>query len=634
MASLFERLFARITPNYNSQQLPDSEHIVNKIKDDPTNDHGINGTSQFDTNALNEITSLGSDRATRYQAIDMMRQDTTIAAALEVYADDCSPYNEDGKVIWAEASSDNAADVDGDLVEKAVNAVNRLLRVLDLNKNTWTYIYSLCTYGDLYIKTFTVSDIQESLATDKYIQYKNTGLLVQNPDGPPEGRLENVKLAEYIEREPDPSCVFDLTKFGKTAGYIKSTTPDLGNMASTTLYQLSPQSDKLLILAPTAYIHISLDNSIDRYPLKIKLFVDEKEDQVDNSIADLDGVGSSTYAVKSGKSILEDVYKANRELDLLENALLFNRLTRSSLLRILEVEVGNQSTANARNMVRRVKQMIEQKLLIDANTGSTKSYVSPGPIDNVVYVPVRGERGRISATTLGGDVDVKSITDVDYFANKVYAGLKIPKQYLGVSTDENGMVSNGTSLTKVDIRYSRTVKRIQNAYISGITSLVNTFLVDKNLEDYIGLFQIKMVSPSSIEETERLETLGTKAALYRDILDLFDRANLPEEEAREAVEIVMKVLSESELAQIIEEYKEMPEMPEDEFGEGDDSGPVRSPGGGFSGFSSGGLGGTESDFESESESELDFGSSPDDLFGGSDEQGFNDYQNEPPASEE
>jgi hypothetical protein len=255
-----------------------------------------------------------------------------------------------------------------------------------------------------------------------------------------------------------------------------------------------------------SFVHICLTGNISRNPELIALHND-----VDGS--------TQVYKVKTGKSVLADAYEPAQTVKLLEDSLMLSRVTKSALVRILQIEVGNMPKTEVESLLRRIKNMIEQKMALNKQNGVVSSYNSPGPIENVIYVPTKEGKGVITSTNLGGDVNIKDIVDVDYFNNKKLSALKIPKQYLNYDAPEG--LGNGTSLTKLSSRYAHTIMRIQNAYITGITNLLNLFFLDKGL-DYINKFTIKMVSPATIEDTERDELITNRLNQASDILNMIE----------------------------------------------------------------------------------------------------------------
>ena len=217
----------------------------------------------------------------------------------------------------------------------------------------------------------------------------------------------------------------------------------------------------------------------------------------------------------------------------------------------MQVEVGDIPKTDVNNLLHRLKNNLEQKMSTDVNSGATKSFNSPGPLDNIVYMPTKNGKGAITVQNLGGDVNVKDIVDLDYFNNKKLAALKIPKQFLNFDSPE-GIGGNGQSLTKVSSRYAHTIMRIQNAYLQGITNLLNYFFFDKD-QDYIGKFTLKMVSPATVEDTERSEQLSNNIQQIGDILGLV--GDLPDEKRLAILkELINTKLNMPNVASYVQDY--------------------------------------------------------------------------------
>ena len=109
-------------------------------------------STQIDITALNSFTQLSHSRETLYQILDTMAQDSTVAAILEIYAEDSTETNEQGQTVWVESSDANVS-----------SYVTFLLKSLNVEKNIYRWVYSLCKYGDLYLKLFRQSDFEDDL---------------------------------------------------------------------------------------------------------------------------------------------------------------------------------------------------------------------------------------------------------------------------------------------------------------------------------------------------------------------------------------------------------------------------------------------------------------------------------------
>lgn len=479
--------FSHIPPRNNEIGIADNADDITQIQMDSDN-------SVIDMSDVDKFTTLSKYRDERYNAYEEMLQDPIIAAALEMYSDDATQMNRDGNIIWVEAEDQSIA-----------NAANRLLDVLNINKHVWKHIYSLCTYGDLYLRLYKIDDVDDNADAAAGIE----GTMLIKPDD------MTRRLEERVEYVPNPATVFDIQTKEKTSGFIRlKTKPQNQTMSYSDSNFLGAFSQPVSVLEPNSfamvnsksYVHISLSESISRFPQMLVL--KGEEDQI---------IGA--YQIKTGKSILEDAYTVSRQLKLLEDSLMLNRLTKSALLRILQVEVGDSPDPDAKRRVQRIKAMVEQKMSLNTQNGQSRSYNNPGPMENIIYQATKNGKGAITETTIGGDVNVKDIIDIEFFQNRQLAALKIPKQFLNFDSPEG--LGNGTSLTKVSSRYAHTVTRIQNAYIQGITTLLNIFFLDKGL-DYINKFTVRMVNPSTVEEAERDEQLGNRINQIDDLMRLFE----------------------------------------------------------------------------------------------------------------
>ncbi len=499
-SSMFSGRKSRLTedslkPKFSPVPAKNSEIGIADNDEDITNIQMESDSSIIDMSDVDKFTTLSKYRDERYAAYEEMLQDPIIAAALEMYADDATQLNRDGDIIWVESEDASIAE-----------ASNRLLTVLNINKHAWKHIYSLCTYGDLYLRLYKEDDTDDS--TDAATTSTSATMLIK-PDDPIR------RLEERIEYVPNPATVFDIQTKEKTSGFIRlKTKPQNQTMSYSDSNFLGAFNQPVSVLEPNSfamvnsksYVHISLSESITRFP---QMLVTKNEE----------GEVTGAYQIKTGKSILEDAYTVSRQLKLLEDSLMLNRLTKSALLRILQIEVGDSAEPDAKRRVQRVKSMIEQKMSVNTTNGQARSYNAPGPVENVIYQATRNGKGAITETTIGGDVNVKDIVDIEFFQNRQLAALKIPKQFLNFDSPEG--LGNGTSLTKVSSRYAHTVMRVQNAYIQGITTLLNIFFLDKGL-DYINKFTVKMVSPASVEDTERDEQLASRINQVSDLMSLFE----------------------------------------------------------------------------------------------------------------
>ena len=478
-----------------------------KISDIDTDRQFINNiidaasSSTLDTNRLNSFSNVSRSRNELYNLLDMMAEDPVIASALDIYASDVCEPNDLGQIIWAESDD-----------EKALGMVNYLLRSMNVNKYAYDWVYSLIKYGDLYLRLYRESDYEDT-SRQKKSQLKED-LVVK-------AYSKNDKYVNYLEMVKNPAIMFDLTKHGKTYGYLKTSNmflnmrDDQANTFTSFINNYKFNQDDVELYEATEFVHGSLNDNVSRTSEEVTLTTSTD----DGKIVD------STYEIRRGQSILSNIFKVWRELSMLENSVLLNRLTKASILRVINVELGDTEPSNAKAVVQRVKQLIEQKTAIQQNR-SLAEYTNPGPMENIIYMPVHEGKGAITTDQIGGDVTVGDLDDLKYWKKKIYAGLSIPGQYLADTEDSTGF-NGGSSLSIISSKYAKNVKRIQNTFVQIITDAINLQLLERGVVDYIGRFNLKMQAPTTQEEKDRRDNESNAINNISSVMSLLDTIETP-----------------------------------------------------------------------------------------------------------
>ena len=479
-------------------------------------------SSQLDMASLEGFTGISNARDQIYQLIDTMAQDSSVAAILRTYAEDVCEPADNGHVIWCESNDPNIS-----------KYVNYILNVMNADKNLYAWTYALLKYGDVYLRLYRESDYEDSLFKPERINQAYSARNVLNEDYREivEAVVEkNNELEEsvtlntrsvadpysyYVELVDDPGTMFELTKFGKTYGYIEvpnetntldATSAFSGSSVSGT-YNFRMKSADVNVYQADEFVHACLEDNFTRFPETVELFIDDQSKKC------------HSYSVRRGKSLLYDSYKIWREKALLENAALLNRITRSSIVRKVGVEVGDMPKEQVQQVLHRVKDMMEQKGAINVGN-SMAEYNNPGPIENNIYFATHGGQGNITVEAVGGDVEVKNLADLDWWNNKFYSSYGIPKQYFGW-TDDGAGFNGGTSLTILSSVYAKGVKRVQNAMIQALTDAINLFLLNKGFKSYLNNFTLKMKAPVTQEEIDYRADLSNKVNAISSIQGLF-----------------------------------------------------------------------------------------------------------------
>ncbi len=521
---------------------------------------------QLDLASLNSLIQSAQTREQSYELIDTMAQDDVISAVLETYAEDTVQTNDKGQTVWVEAHD-----------SKILEYVNWLLESLNTDKHLYQWAYCLVTYGDVYIRLFKKSDVKEGLLfgnKDKKGETLNESAELfdnKKPEDLKEGvklkvHLPSDKYITYVQMVDNPGEMFDLQKFGKTYGYIKAPIRTVqaayDNLYNYMAHYKMRQSD-VEIFDGTSFVHGCLENTNQRQPETVDIYLDSSKDFNED---DSDSMTDS-YSVKRGQSILYNAFKIWRETNLLEMSAMLNRLTKSSIVRILTVDVGDMPKEQVQVFMSRLKEKIEQKSAIDTAEGSAgmREYTAAGPIENTIYVPVHGTQGNITTTTVGGDFDPKSLIDLEYFRDKLFGALKVPKQYFGQTGDDTGF-NGGSSLTIISSRYGKTIKRLQNILCQMVADIVNLFLIDRGMSNYVNKFRIRMQTPVTQEEIDkrtnidnRLRFVDTLMAQLTDIDDKVTKLKIYKA-------LVADIVNNSDVVAYIDDYIKKLEAPPVEEG--------------------------------------------------------------------
>lgn len=486
--SIYGNKIKKVTPEGKETDVGISDVMYDNIIQS-----GINST--VDLSGINSLSQQATTRNEMYNIYDTMCEDGQISAVIKTYAEDATQRNAEGNIVWATSNDSNIAYL-----------INYYIDSLNIDKNIYKWAYSLCKYGDLYIRLY-----RESEYDDAIFGKKNRNL---TEDVKIKAFKKNDKYAHYVEMVTNPAEMFELTKFGKTVGFIKSPVDGVIVRSQDNIdfmnYAYKFKRNDITIYPPTEFVHAAIEDNVSRYEESVNIFLNDSDYDNDNN--------AYSYTVKRGQSLLSNVYKTWRELQLLEASVLLNRVTKSSIVRLINVEVGDMPKENVAKTLMGIKQMIEQKAAINKGSGMSE-YTNPGPIENNVYVPTHDGVGAISTTQIGGDVDVKSLADLEWYLNKLYGSLQVPKNFFSQNDDAAGF-NGGQSLTIISSRYAKTVKHIQNILTQLLKDIFNLILLDKGLDSYINNFEVHIQPPVTQEDIDRMENQSTKVQLSRDIMDM------------------------------------------------------------------------------------------------------------------
>ena len=218
-------------------------------------------------------------------------------------------------------------------------------------------------------------------------------------------------------------------------------------------------------------------------------------------------LGNDKY-VPYGTSVLEPARRIWRQLTLMEDAVMAYRIVRSPERRVFYVDVGNIPPQDIEQYMQRVMTQMKRNQIVDVNTGRVDLRYNPMSVEEDYFVPVRGGQQGTRIETLPGGTYTGDIDDIKYLRDKLFAALKVPASYLSRS-DEGS--EDKTTLAQKDIRFARTVQRLQKSIISELekVAIIHLFTLGYKGSDLVS-FRLSLNNPSKLAELQELEHWRTK----------------------------------------------------------------------------------------------------------------------------
>jgi len=208
-----------------------------------------------------------------------------------------------------------------------------------------------------------------------------------------------------------------------------------------------------------------------------------------------------------GSSVLEGARRIWRQLILIEDAMLVYRVIRAPDRRVFYIDVGNIPPENVADYLEQAQTSLKRNSVVDKASGQVDLRYNPLSVDEDYFLPVRGGESGTRIDTLPGGSNAAAIEDVQYIQKKLFAALKIPKAYLGYDED----IGAKSTLAQEDIRFSRSIQRIQKTILSELNKIAIIHLYTHGFTgDDLVDFELKLSNPSSIAQQQKLELIRTK----------------------------------------------------------------------------------------------------------------------------
>jgi len=213
-----------------------------------------------------------------------------------------------------------------------------------------------------------------------------------------------------------------------------------------------------------------------------------------------------------GTSMLEKARRIWKQLLLSEDAMLIYRVSRAPERRVFKVFVGNMDDKDVDAYVQRVANKFKRDQIADPKTGNVDMRYNQLAVDQDFFIPVRDAGATNPIETLPGGTNLAEIADIEYIQKKLVTALRIPKAYLGFEE----AVGDGKNLSLLDIRFARTINRIQKSMIAELNKIAIIHLFLLGFEDELTNFTLSLHNPSKQADLLSIELWKEKITLFKD----------------------------------------------------------------------------------------------------------------------
>ena len=213
-----------------------------------------------------------------------------------------------------------------------------------------------------------------------------------------------------------------------------------------------------------------------------------------------------------GTSMLEKARRIWKQLLLSEDAMLIYRTSRAPERRVFKVFVGNMDDKDVEPYVQRVANKFKRDQVVDSKTGNVDLRFNQMAVDQDYFIPVRDAAAPNPIDTLPGATNLSEIADIEYIQKKLLTALRVPKAFLGFEEPVGG----GKDLSLMDIRFARTINRIQKCMIAELNKIAIIHLFLLGFEDELSNFTLGLTNPSSQADLLKVDLWKEKILLYKD----------------------------------------------------------------------------------------------------------------------
>lgn len=439
--------------------------------------NGGNGNNQFGyknyQSNLPEVYIGHPNRIERYNQYEQMDMDSEVNAALDILAEFSTQISEENgtsfKFFWKDKPTDNEVNIIREQLTQWVS-------LNELNKRTFKIFRNTIKYGDqVFIRdpeTFKLMWVEMS---------KVVKVIVNEADGK--------KPEQYIVRDLAPNFQ-NLTATTVNTSDINVNHPQVGGPSGAYIQPKTPYS------GGSRFSHAQNESTINAEHI-VHLTLTEGLD----------------FSWPFGNSVLENVFKVFKQKELLEDAIIIYRVQRAPERRMFKIDVGNMPSHMAMAFVERVKNEIAQRR-IPTQTGGGQNMMdatyNPLSTNEDFFFPQTSEGRGSSVEVLPGGQNLGEITDLHFFTNKLFRGLRIPASYLPTGLDDGTSGNNfsdgrvGTALIQ-EWRFNQYCMRLQRMIVEKLDHEFKMFLRWRGINIDGNLFELQFNEPQNFASYRQAE---------------------------------------------------------------------------------------------------------------------------------
>ena len=451
--------------------------------------NGNNANNSVDASYRNYQSTLPEvyighpNRTERYNQYEQMDMDSEVNAALDILAEFCTQQNEENgtgfNLYFKERPTDNEVKIIKEQLQQWVS-------LNQFNKRLFKLFRNVIKYGDQVF----VRD-PETFKLYWTEMQKVTKVIVNEAEGK--------EPEQYVIKDLNPNFQ-NLTTTSVSTSDTYTNAPQIGGPSGSYIQPKTPYSggsrfsnaQNEAVLDAEHVLHLSLTEGLDvNWPF--------------------------------GNSVLESVFKIFKQKELLEDAIIIYRIQRAPERRIFKIDVGNMPSHMAMAFVDRVKNEIHQRR-IPTQTGGGQNMMdatyNPLSTNEDFFFPQTADGRGSSVEVMPGGQNLGEITDLRYFTNKLFRGLRIPSSYLPTQADESTAQYNDGRVTTALIqewRFNQYCKRLQNLVVEKLDQEFKVFMRWRGVNIDNSLFELRLNDPQNFAKYRQAEVDATRIQAFTNL---------------------------------------------------------------------------------------------------------------------